>query len=401
MAAKKGANAAATLDVPGAACDLLAPDAEQHAAGGEQQAPASAGGGLATPSGEAKVPRQLRPQGTRTPPEVSGASPAASAAPSEADNHDNETEHGEDDAPMDAKAVDAEAGETSATEEATTDIDNYVKHLSEQIDAKTERIQVEHSTAIAALGKKIEGQLRQQREQMTKPSAQVDEGRKHTERVRLQVVLASHTADTRDAESTRKQDALVEKVDNLNEMVMNLLKGGAVAPGMGHVRHAARMLRRLRGHREAAVTQRCGRAREDPQGSAWLRDDAHGDPPERVESGRTDHWAQLRGEGAGWGGVDELVDALRDHTGQWRALDAQAAEGTTTRVYLGRDEARSQLHSMSSGCPRRMFTIAVTTVWWSSTGSRPSSYSPRRRGLPHCCGTTRSWGSSESPSSTC
>lgn len=69
---------------------------------------------------------------------------------------------------------------------------------------------------------------------MAKLSAQVHEGREHTERVCLQVVAAAHTADTRHAESSRKQDTLAEKVDNLHDVVANLLRGGrgASMPGI-------------------------------------------------------------------------------------------------------------------------------------------------------------------------
>lgn len=35
--------------------------------------------------------------------------------------------------------------------------------------------------------------------------------------------------------------------------------------------------------------------------------------------------------------IDELVDALRDQSGHWRALDVQVKSGGMIRVYLGRD----------------------------------------------------------------
>lgn len=139
--------------------------------------------GASKSEGDWHMTRQLKPQGTRKPPKdrgegAAGASPAPSAGQPGDDNHDNQTE----------------------------DLDEYCRQLFATTDANLDRIKKEHKTAIASLGKNIQGQMKQTCEQMAKLSTQVGEGGEHTERVRLQVVAAAHTADTRLVESTKKQE---------------------------------------------------------------------------------------------------------------------------------------------------------------------------------------------------
>lgn len=61
-------------------------------------------------------------------------------------------------------------------------------------------------------------------------SEHITEGREHTERVRLQVVAASHTADTAHAGMSRKQDAFAQKAEALSGMMTGILRSGGGAP---------------------------------------------------------------------------------------------------------------------------------------------------------------------------
>lgn len=181
-------------------------------------------------------------------------------------------------------------------------------------------------------------------------SAQVDEDREHTERVRLQVIAASHTADARHSQSLRKQDALAAKVDVLSDMVTNLLKtgGGVSAP------RAAWSL-------ESRVS---AGPKRDAGDSLILRAHTH-KTVERENMLEAVRGGALRVAGASAGRkfvikvqgematatsrVDALVHVRRDEMGQRRTVDVWSTDGGSTRVYLGRDKPRSQLQAKMVG----------------------------------------------------
>lgn len=79
------------------------------------------------------------------------------------------------------------------------------QQLAEETDRKLQNIRKQSNSRTEKVGRTIQAQLTASRDQMAKRSTRVADGRKHTERVRLQVIGASHTADTRRAEVTRKQ----------------------------------------------------------------------------------------------------------------------------------------------------------------------------------------------------
>lgn len=66
--------------------------------------------------------------------------------------------------------------------------------------------------------------------------------------------------------------------------------------------------------------------------------------------------------------VEDIICALRDQRGAWRQLDAPAADGEVTHVYLCRDRPRAQVQAEVL---------------------RKSSLSAQRTTCPDCCGTLR------------
>lgn len=93
------------------------------------------------------------------------------------------------------------------------------------------RIRAETSDALGKITKEVSGQWKNRRRQMEQLSAQVAEGQAHTEHVWQQVVAAGHTADTRHAESSKKQSELSEQVDRLTSIIERMMGSGAASSG--------------------------------------------------------------------------------------------------------------------------------------------------------------------------
>lgn len=226
------------FDAPGTACGLLK---EEEAPGGSRGAGGS-GGAQEAPCAP-KPPRTLQAQGTRTPPKERTLQAQGTGTGEEGAHHGHTEREGADaDEADDGRMSDTEsvaAGE-DATEAAdgpdgTMDFDEYCRQLTARTDAKLEVIKQEHNAAILSLGKKMQQHMKQTQLKMDKLSAQVDESREHTARVRLQVVSAAHQAYTRWAETSKKHESLEAKVDALSALVANMLPtaGGAQAPRAG------------------------------------------------------------------------------------------------------------------------------------------------------------------------
>lgn len=99
------------------------------------------------------------------------------------------------------------------------------------VDAAIVYVWHESMTAIDSLTKAV--QLRQSRQQISDLSIRGTEGQAHTERVRQQVVAVGHTADERYAESTKRQDALADIVEQLTKMVARLMPPDGDDAAMG------------------------------------------------------------------------------------------------------------------------------------------------------------------------
>lgn len=72
---------------------------------------------------------------------------------------------------------------------------------------------------------------------------------------------------------------------------------------------------------------------------------------------------------------DELVEALKDQAGQWRALNAQTPDGSMTRWYMGRDKPREQLQV--EVCGKRIVSLLA------QKHPKAEVYQTRRDGVVH------------------
>lgn len=370
MAANKEGGAASNLNVPGEACRLPAGE------GGQDQ---DTGGAHSEQRGAAEAQKRvLKQQGTRTPPKERGGGTAGGAAPtspaaSEEAAHDGDTEQGEDGRMDDDPEPVAEADDLDDSE----DIVAYVKRVTAEANKKIDRIKTEHDGKVELLSRKIQTQLNKQADQISKLTAKVEEGKEHTERVRQQVIQESHRSDGRYAELNKQL-----------EQVMDLVRGGREEAG---AQGAAA------GSAAPRPTARPQRGVGDP---LILRVNAHETVErvrvlEAVQSFATAHTEVLpdviciAGPATGrhfvvkvqgdvqtaTRRVDELFEALRDQTGQWRTLDAQTTEGATTRLHMGRDKPREQMQGEVFG--KRLVAVLRQRF------PKAEVYNSRRDGVVH------------------
>lgn len=317
----------AILDVPGAACGLLAA--------------ASAEG-----NGTGRAKRQLKPQGTRTPRNEQGERSAdvlaaSSGGPEGEEAHDGQIEGcGCGDEAVSDGVGPTETGTASFGDDGELDLQEYCKQRVGEIDKKVERIRRESNAAITLRGKNIHSQLQQTYGQMDRLSAQVSEGREHTEQVRMLVVAASHASDTRLAETAHKQADLSQKVDALNAMVSDILKtGGGVPQPRG-----AREERGWASTHAAVTKERLLEAvqRFAAEHAGVQHDATHVAGPSR---GKSCVVKSTGGVATAARRADVLVRSLRGSSGLWRELDAHTPDDTVTRVFLGRDRPRAQVQA--------------------------------------------------------
>lgn len=169
------------------------------------------------------------------------------------------------------------------------DFDEYCRQLTARTDAKLEVIKKEHNEAILSLGKKMQQHMKQTQIKMDKLSAQVDESREHTERVRLQVISAAHQADARWTEASKKHDSFEAKVDALSSLMASLppAVGSAQAPRAGS----------SGGYRAPAGPPRGGGADPTSDRHTGTRLRTHGGATVRDSSAGARSGATVRGQG--------------------------------------------------------------------------------------------------------
>lgn len=326
------------MDAPGEACRLLEEGGSRAGAPGTGQQGAGKAAGASA--------RTLRAQDTRTPPNerrAEGRVGSEASGPDRLDgeHHDGNTDHGDDMATSDPELVE-EPGDDGET---ATDVNAMVRAMIAETNLKIDQIKAQQDAAIVAIGDKLQGQLRGQKKQIEQLTSKVEESQRQTERLRLQMVEAGHKADTRFATTDKKMEQMMEMI---KESRTGAAGGASSAAGSTSRSRTGPTASGgdptvIRANTQIAVDKAAVVKALRGFATAYTQVESDTIWATGPDVGRQFVIKFQGGAEAATHNVEEIIAALRDPSGQWRALDAQVSGGGLTRVYVGRDKPVEQL----------------------------------------------------------